>query len=903
MINKNKHIKELLNDTYTDSVQFHTHVSIHNPKGKYTFSRNNIEDFFNTYDYKINNGIAERFQSNAPLLVDFDIKVEKKNVIVNGDNHIYKKSQVNDVISIFNSVIRNTIDNVTDETLICCVLEKDAYEVTKNTVTFVKSGFHLHYPHLFCNTEDIVTHIYERVKIELKDINIFSEIGLETDKLLDTSIYKNPWLIYGATKESTMQPYLLSRIVSSELNDLSIEETLSYYQIYNERGYIINMKENIDKYLPQIFSIIPCGRASKNIKRGLAIPNTKTHQIKKKKTVSEILKNKSTSVVESLEQSKELLKMLAPFRYDDYNEWLLIGWILYNIGEGCEEACNQWCEFSSKSDSYDEDVCTDEWSKMTKKDLTIGTLKFFAKTDNETAYKAFVHEQGIKHIKESIEGSHNDIAKLLFNDYGTEFICASVLNKTWYQYIDNVWEDIEEGTFLREKISNDLVSKYGNNGFDMVNNINSDEDKPDAAKLANQLKCLQKLVCNLKNSTFKSSVMKEACEVFYNKSFKYKLDMDPYLIAFENGVYDLKANVFRLGRPSDYLSKKMPITYINYTNNDPKVKEVHDFLLKIFPDTSVRKYWLDQTSDIFEGGNHQKVVLFYLGEGDNGKSVTQSILEKMLGPLAIKFSTTLITGKKNSLGAAAPELARAGGGVRLAVLEEPDGDEEINIGILKSLSGNDSYWARDLFEKGKSTKEITPLFKLIFIANKLPMLKHSDQATWNRIRVIPFESTFVKNPKECPETLDEQLLEKRFLMDTSMSSKIPSLLSAFAWVLLEHRKNITNRFEPEKVRLATDLYRQHNDIYRQFVEEKIKTDEDGIITLTELYAVFKEWFKEGFNGRTLPIKNEVKTYFSKLWGSTAIKWSGYRLRNDRDDVNDGLAIEMNDDDFTDFIPL
>ena len=136
-----------------------------------------------------------------------------------------------------------------------------------------------------------------------------------------------------------------------------------------------------------------------------------------------------------------------------------------------------------------------------------------------------------------------------------------------------------------------------------------------------------------------------------------------------------------------------------------------------------------------------------------------------------------------------------------------------------------------------------------------------------------------------------------------MSSKIPSLLSAFAWVLLEHRRNITNRFEPEKVRLATDLYRQHNDIYRQFVEEKIKTDEDGIITLTELYAVFKEWFKEGFNGRTLPIKNEVKTYFSKLWGSTAIKWSGYRLRNDRDDVNDGLAIEMNDDDFTDFIPL
>ena len=87
----------------------------------------------------------------------------------------------------------------------------------------------------------------------------------------------------------------------------------------------------------------------------------------------------------------------------------------------------------------------------------------------------------------------------------------------------------------------------------------------------------------------------------------------------------------------------------------------------------------------------------------------------MLGDYAIKFSTTLLTGKKVANGAANPELARAGGGVRWAVLEEPDGDEEINIGYLKTLSGDDSYFVRDLFEKGKQTREIKPLFKLIFI--------------------------------------------------------------------------------------------------------------------------------------------------------------------------------------------
>lgn len=162
---------------------------------------------------------------------------------------------------------------------------------------------------------------------------------------------------------------------------------------------------------------------------------------------------------------------------------------------------------------------------------------------------------------------------------------------------------------------------------------------------------------------------------------------------------------------------------------------------------------------------------------------------KMFGELAIKFSTTLVTGKKTANGSANPELARAGGGVRWGVLEEPDGDEQLNIGYLKSLSGNDSFFARDLFEKGKATREITPFFKLVFICNKLPPMKsHADKATWNRIRVIPFESTFVKPGEPCPETFEEQLLQKRFPMDTEFSKKIPSLLEPFAYILLEHRK-------------------------------------------------------------------------------------------------------------------
>ena len=56
---------------------------------------------------------------------------------------------------------------------------------------------------------------------------------------------------------------------------------------------------------------------------------------------------------------------------------------------------------------------------------------------------------------------------------------------------------------------------------------------------------------------------------------------------------------------------------------------------------------------------------------------------------------------------------------------------------------------------------------------------------WNRIRVIPFESTFCRPDDPAPETYEEQLLQKRFPMDKEFGAKIPGMVQAFAWVLLK----------------------------------------------------------------------------------------------------------------------
>ena len=379
---------------------------------------------------------------------------------------------------------------------------------------------------------------------------------------------------------------------------------------------------------------------------------------------------------------------------------------------------------------------------------------------------------------------------------------------------------------------------------------------------------------------------------------------EPYsaFFPFKNGVYDLKTNKHRAGRPEDFISTTLPINYTEFSPDDEKVLEIHQFLEQVFPDKSVRQYFMKTSSEALIGGNHRKIVVFWTGEGDNAKSVTQSFFEKMFGPLAIKFNTTVITGKKVSNGAANAEMARAGGGVRWAVLEEPDGDEMINVGILKNMSGNDSIFARDLFEKGKDTREITPMFKLTFICNKLPKLKHADKATFNRIRVLPFESTFCRPDDPAPETYEEQLKQKRFPMDPNFSRKIPGLLEAFAWVLLDYYKKDEPYVEPEKVLAATAVYKKQNDIYRQFIEECIAEDKQKILPLTELYTNFKDWFRDSLPNHTIPVKNDIEEYFAKVWGDPEIgkKWKGYRIRTLQDQIEDGTAIVLDDDDLVDY---
>lgn len=901
-------VKDILKQTSVDSgdTVWHTHVSMVQPRGKFQFNRNIFNNFWQNYCSVMTTenesmfGIAEKPQAYTPVLVDVDIKVVDSEELDYGE-HLYTEHNVLSIIKTYQNVLRDIVEDCTEDKLTCILLEKPIYFITTKDVRYVKNGFHLHFPKLFLSKVDQTVHLLPRVKKNIKEQKVFSNIGVDdSSSVIDDSCCSVPWLLYGSRKSEESQPYTFSKVFDGNCNETNLEESFSDYKLYDEDEEEIDIKGNVRYNLPRILSILPFGRETSDVKEGLEY--LRNHTIKPK--ISNKIKHATVNVEEQLKEVRELLPMLADFRADVYTEWMNIGWVLYNIGDGSQEALDLWLEFSSRSDKYDESKCIYEWERMVKKDKTIGTLKHFAKHDSPEKYSTYIKTKVSPLIMSSLSGSHNDIAKVLYVYYGDEFRCASISGKTWYQFrkSEHRWEEIEEGIFLREQISSRLVNDYVEVSKKLTEDWAGATDKAHEAMIKARKQQVDRIISNMKSAPFKNNVMREAMEVFYDRKFAQKLDQNPNIIGFKNGVYDLNLDIFRDGVQDDYISKTISIEYKQFDEGDNEVEDVKKFLQKIFPDSSIRTYFLDTYSDIFVGGNTQKKVYMWTGDGDNGKSIAQNFFELMLGQLAIKFNTQYFTGKKTATGSANPELSRAAPPVRHVTMEEPDADEQLNIGELKKLSGGDSYWARDLFEKGKSTREVFPMFTLTFICNKLPKLKYSDKATWNRIRVIPFESTFVPPGEECPESFEEQLLQKRFPMDRDFGKKIPGMVQAFAWYLLNWRKMITIRIEPEKVKEATAIYRRQNDIYRQFVEECIIEGTDMYLNLTEMYAQFKDWFKESFPHISLPIKNEVKEYFENLWGDCERggRWHGYRIRTLQDDLDSGDAVILEDDDLVEY---
>ena len=332
---------------------------------------------------------------------------------------------------------------------------------------------------------------------------------------------------------------------------------------------------------------------------------------------------------------------------------------------------------------------------MKKGSLGIGSLCRWAKIDNPEEFDKLRKIELEKYLEISYTGSENLVARALYQMYRYQFVCANIKHKIWYEYSNHRWELSEEGINLRMKLSNELRNEYiqraayyGNKAIESEN-----EDKEIYLK---KKKKFDDIINKLGSSTFKKNVMTEAIELFYHSDFITLLDGNKYLLGFENGVFDLKNYEFRDGRPEDYISLSTGIDYIEYEEDSEMVQKIYQVLEQIQPNNEMRSYILCLLASCLSGQIREQRFHIWTGVGSNGKSILIDLFDKALGKYTAKLPISLLTSKRAASNSASPELARTKGR-RFVVLQEPEDKVQMNVGLMKELSGGDTIQARDLF--------------------------------------------------------------------------------------------------------------------------------------------------------------------------------------------------------------
>ena len=176
---------------------------------------------------------------------------------------------------------------------------------------------------------------------------------------------------------------------------------------------------------------------------------------------------------------------------------------------------------------------------------------------------------------------------------------------------------------------------------------------------------IQGIKINLKTTTFKDHIMREAAEIFYDGKFFENMDTNKYLLCFDNGVVDFKEKIFREGYPEDYITKTTKINYVPYNESDETwcktSEEINKFMNTLFPIPDLNRYMWDHLASCLIGTNINQTFHVYHGSGSNGKSLLVDLMTATLGEYKGTVPITLVTDARGKIGGTSDEVLKLKG--------------------------------------------------------------------------------------------------------------------------------------------------------------------------------------------------------------------------------------------------
>ena len=350
-----------------------------------------------------------------------------------------------------------------------------------------------------------------------------------------------------------------------------------------------------------------------------------------------------------------------------------------------------------------------------------------------------------------------------------------------------------------------------------------------------------------------------------------ELDRDPWLVNCQNGTLDLRTGRLKDHDPADRITKVVPVDY------DPEAPcpRFKRFLEEALVDGALIKFVKRYSGYTLTGVTRERLLAILYGFGKNGKTTLVELLHEALGDYARNTDVeTLLIKKYQGVGNDVAALK----GARFVSAAEVEKGRRLAESKVKQLTGRDTVTARFLFGENFDFK---PEFKLWLSTNNKPVVQGTDDAIWDRIRLIPFKQRF-EGRKADPKLPDKLRAE---------------LAGVFAWMVegcLEWQEHGLE--EPETVTEATKQYREEMDTLAAFLDETCVVGADHRVLAERLYQRYAMWCDKSGEHKD-PKKAFVARLeergFSRRRETAGVNkgryiWLGIGLRSDDEPPDEGL---------------
>jgi putative DNA primase/helicase len=460
----------------------------------------------------------------------------------------------------------------------------------------------------------------------------------------------------------------------------------------------------------------------------------------------------------------------------------------------------------------------------------------------------------------------------------------------WLAWKGHHWDiDIMDASFAAVETVATTYLEAGHALKDQIDELYTAEKKSEAEALKGQQKAFYARVKKLRSVTGVNNCLTYSHRIREPIAIKGdEIDTNPWLLAFVNGVLDLRTGKFRDGRPDDYLLKAVPHEWQGLDAPAPTFHEYLHSSLDGPPELSAEgradysrqltEFMLRALGYGITGLSTEQIFLVLSGPGGrNGKGILVETLRYVLGSLAgpIPSEMLLDQGRAKSSSGPSPDIM-ALKGLRLAFASETDEGRRFSPGQVKWYSGGDTLTGRLPHDKRNTCFDPTHL--LILLTNNLPHAPGDDFAFWDRLKLVPFHYSFVADPdpaKPNQKKRNDNLREK-------LKSEAAGILALLVRGCLQWQRDGLN--PPAIVTSATEEYRMDEDTITQFVDECCIRLSGSVVKAADLYKAFSTWYQEHI-GEKVPKQKKFGAMLSKQFKKDkvggVVKYYGLELNGEQ----------------------